>query len=128
MMNAAKTVMIVDDEPGVLHLTARILEANDYRAIKAKNGQECLAKLEEEVLPDVILLDIMMPGLGTMEILSAIEKDSRLSEVKIILLSAVHLPEAKEKGLLERKQVVDFIEKSFTTRRMLDAIEKALTL
>lgn len=127
-MNAAKTVMIVDDEPGVLNLTARILEANDYRAIMAKNGQECLAKLEEEeVLPDVILLDIMMPGLTTMEILSAIEKDSRLSDIKIILLSAVHLPEAEEKGLLAGKQVVDFIEKSFTTRRMLDAIEKALT-
>jgi CheY-like chemotaxis protein len=80
------------------------------------------------VLPDVILLDIMMPGLETREILSAIEKDGRLSEVKIILLSSVHLPEAEEKGLLAGKQVVDFIAKSFTTRRMLDAIEKALTL
>jgi two-component system phosphate regulon response regulator PhoB len=78
-------------------------------------------------IPDVILLDIMMPGLATKEILSAIEGDSRLSEVKIILISAVHLPEAEEKGLLAGKQVVDFIEKSFTTRRLIDAIENCMT-
>ena len=67
-----------------------------------------------------------MPGLTTREILSAIEKDSRLSEVKIILLSVVPLPEAEEKRLLASPKVVDFIEKSFTTRRMLDAVEKAI--
>jgi len=123
-----RTVMIVDDEPGVLNLIARILEANNYRTIKAKDGQECVGKLKEEVpVPDVILLDIIMPGLTTREILSAIEKDSRLSEVKIILLSAVHLPEAEEKGLLASPQVVDFIEKSFTMRRLIDAVEKAIS-
>jgi CheY-like chemotaxis protein len=123
-----RTVMIVDDEPGVLNLIARILEANNYRTIKAKDGQECLEKLKEEVpVPDVILLDIIMPGLTTKEILSAIEKDSRVSEVKIILLSAVHLPEAEEKGLLASPQVVDFIEKSFTMRRLIDAVEKAIS-
>jgi two-component system alkaline phosphatase synthesis response regulator PhoP len=126
MMSEAKTVMIVDDEPGVLNMIARILEANNYRTIKAKDGQECLEELKEEV-PDVILLDIMMPGLATKEILSAIEGDGRLSEVRIILLSAIHLPEAEEKGLLAGKQVVDFIEKSFTTRRLIDAIENCMT-
>lgn len=125
MTSEAKTVMIVDDEPGVLNLIARILEANNYRTIKAKDGWECMEKLKEEV-PDVILLDIMMPGLTTNEILSRIEQDGRLSDIKIIVLSAVHLPEAEEKGLLKRKQVVDFIEKSFTMRRLIDAIEKAL--
>ncbi len=121
-----RTVMIVDDEPGVLELVARILEANNYRTIKAKDGQECLEKMKEEV-PEVILLDILMPGLTTGEILSAIEKDGRLSELKIILLSAVHLPEAEEKGLLASPQVVDFIEKSFTMRRLIDAVEKAIS-
>lgn len=122
-----RTVMIVDDEPGMSNLIARILDANNYRTIKAKDGQECLEKLKEEVpVPDVILLDIIMPGLTTMEILSAIEKDSRLSAVKIILLSVVHLPEAEEKGLLAGEQVVDFIEKSFTMRRLIDAVERAI--
>ncbi len=122
---SAKTVMIVDDEPGVVALIARILEANNYRTIKARDGQECLERVKEDV-PDVILLDILMPGLTTREILSALEKDSRLSTVKIILLSAVHLLEAEEKGLLAGKQVVDFIEKSFTTRRLIEAIKKAI--
>lgn len=120
-----KTVMIVDDEPDVLLSVAQILEANKYRAIKAKDGRECLDKLKEEI-PGVLLLDIMMPGLTSKEILGVIEKDSRLAEIKVIFLTAVHSLEAEEEGLLASKQVVDFIEKPFTVRRMLDAIEKAI--
>ncbi|MCW3131068.1 MAG: response regulator [Methanophagales archaeon] len=120
-----KNVMIVDDEPDVLDTIAQILVRNGYKIIKAKNGQECLDRLKEEI-PDVILLDIMMPGLTAKEILKAIEKDSRLSRVKIIFLTAIHMPEAEEGGLLASKQVVDFIEKPFTIRRMIDAIEKAI--
>jgi CheY-like chemotaxis protein len=68
----------------------------------------------------------MMPGLTTKEILGAIEKDSRLSGVKIIFLTAVHIAEAEEEGLLAGKQVVDFIQKPFTMRRLIDAIERAI--
>ena len=120
-----KTVMVVDDEPDVLDTIAQILVTNGYKTIEAKDGQECLAKLREEI-PDIVLLDIMMPGLNTKEILRAIEKDHRLSGVKIIFLTAIHMPEAEEEGLLASKQVVDFIEKPFTIRRMIDAIEKAI--
>lgn len=122
-----KTVMVVDDEPDVLNKLAQILVANDFKTIKSKDGQECLNKLKHEI-PDVILLDIMMPGVTTKEILRAIEKDSRLSRVKIIFLTAVHLPEAEEEGLVASQQVVDFIEKPFTIKRLMDAIEKALKL
>lgn len=117
--------MIVDDEPDVLLSVEQILDANNYRAIKAKDGNECLDKLKEEI-PDVILLDIMMPGLTSKEILWTIEKDRRLAKIKIIFLTAVHLLEAEEERLLVSKQVVDFIEKPFTIREMLDAIEKAI--
>ena len=116
--------MVVDDIPALLEMIAQMLDANEYKTIKAKDGQECLDKLKEQI-PDIILLDIMMPGLTTKEILGAIEKDSRLSKVKIIFLTAIHIAEAKEEGLLAGKQVVDFIEKPFTMRRLIDAIERA---
>jgi CheY-like chemotaxis protein len=124
-MTETKTVMIVDDEADVLLSVSQILEANNYRTIKARDGQECLDKLREEK-PDVLLLDIMMPGLTSKEILRAIEKDSRLARMKIIFLTAIHSLEAEEEGLLASKQIVDFIEKPFSVRRMLDAIEKAI--
>ncbi len=117
--------MVVDDEPDVLLSVAQILESNNYRTIKAKDGYECLECLKE-VTPDVLLLDIMMPGLTSKEILEMIAKESSLSQVKIIFLTAVHSQEAEEGGLLASRQVVDFIEKPFTVRRMLDAIEKAM--
>ena len=124
-MTETKTVMVVDDEPDVLATIVQILDANNYKTIEAKDGQECLDKLKGEI-PDVILLDIMMPGLTTGEILGAIEKDSRLARVKIIFLTAIHLLEAEEEGLLASEQVVDFIEKPFTISRMIAAIEKAI--
>ncbi|MFV9676082.1 MAG: response regulator [Methanosarcinales archaeon] len=126
-MTETKTVMVVDDEPDVLLSVAQILESNNYRTIKAKDGYECLECLKEET-PDVLLLDIMMPGLTSKEILARIAEESSLSQVKIIFLTAVHSQEAEEGGLLASKQVVDFIEKPFTVRRMLDAIEKATKL
>ncbi|MCW3134757.1 MAG: response regulator [Methanophagales archaeon] len=122
-MGERKTIMIVDDEPDVLLSVGQILEANNYRTIKAKDGHECLEKLKEEI-PDVLLLDIMMPGLTSKEILNAIEKDSRFAGIKIIFLTAVHMLEAEEEDLLALKQVVDFIGKPFTMRELLDAIEK----
>lgn len=124
-MTETKTVMVVDDEPDVLLSVAQILESNNYRTIKAKDGYECLECLKE-VTPDVLLLDIMMPGLTSKEILEMIAKESSLSQVKIIFLTAVHSQEAEEGGLLASRQVVDFIEKPFTVRRMLVAIEKAM--
>jgi two-component system alkaline phosphatase synthesis response regulator PhoP len=118
-----KTVMVVDDVPDVLTSIVQILDANQYKTIKAKDGQECLEELKEEI-PDVILLDIMMPGLTTQEILDNMDRDSRLAEVKIIFMTAIHLLEAEERGLLASQRVVDFIEKPFTIKRMVDAIEK----
>jgi putative two-component system response regulator len=126
-MTETKTVMVVDDEPDVLLSVAQILESNNYRTLKAKDGYECLECLKEET-PDVLLLDIMMPGLTSKEILAMIAEESSLSQVKIIFLTAVHSQEAEEEGLLASRQVVDFIEKPFTVRRMLDAIEKAIKL
>ncbi|PXF53901.1 MAG: hypothetical protein C4B56_00410 [Candidatus Methanophagaceae archaeon] len=127
MSTHTATVMVVDDEPDVLLSVNQILDANNYRTIKARDGYECLAKLKEEV-PDVLLLDIMMPGLTTKELLNEIEKDSRLAGMKIIFLTAIHSLEAEEIGLLNSKRVVDFIEKPFSVRRMLEAVEKAIKL
>ncbi|MCW7077405.1 MAG: response regulator [Candidatus Syntrophoarchaeum sp.] len=121
-----KTVMVVDDEQDVLLSVTQILEANNYRTIKASDGYECLEKLKEEI-PEVILLDIMMPGLTSREILEEITKDGRLAKVKIIFITAVHSLEAEEAGLLNASQVVDYIEKPFSMKRLLDAIEKVVT-
>ncbi len=120
-----KTIMVVDDEPDVLLSIVQILEANDYSTIKARDGYTCLEKLKEEV-PDLILLDIMMPGLTSMEILNSIAKDSRLAKIKIIFITAVHSLEAEEEGLLTFNQVSDYIEKPFSVKQLLNAIQEAV--
>ena len=55
-------ILVVDDEPINVKILAAILEANDYQVRSAFSGEECLRRVAEET-PDVILLDIMMPGM-----------------------------------------------------------------
>ena len=96
-----KTVMVVDDEPDLLATIVQVLDANNYRTIQAKDGRECLDRLKEDI-PNIILLDIMMPGLTTEEILSAIEKDHPITynDVDLSRSSLVY----RIRKLLDRKE------------------------
>jgi len=58
-----KKIMVVDDEPDILFTVGQMLEMCGYEVIKAGNGEECLSKLGE-VIPDLVLLDIMMPEIS----------------------------------------------------------------
>jgi CheY-like chemotaxis protein len=55
MTSEAKTVMVVEDIPNLLEMIVQMLDANNYKTIKAKDGQECLDKLKEEI-PDIRLV------------------------------------------------------------------------
>ena len=66
-----KTILIVDDDPDVLVSISRILRVNEYKVVTAGDGEECLKKVDE-VKPDLILLDIMMPGMPVEEVVKQI--------------------------------------------------------
>ena len=60
-------ILVVDDEPINVKILAAILEANDYQVRSAFSGEECLRRVAEET-PDVILLDVMLPGMNGFEV------------------------------------------------------------
>ncbi|HEC81348.1 MAG TPA: response regulator [Thermoplasmatales archaeon] len=120
-----KTVLVVDDEPDILATVAEILEMNEYIVFTARNGNQCLEKLED-LTPDLILLDIMMPGITTKEILDEIEQDKKLEKTKIIFLTAVGLTETEKEHLLARKHVIDFIQKPFDVDDLLKRVKSAV--
>lgn len=120
-----KTVLVVDDEPDILDTISEVLEINGFVPLTARNGNECLEKLED-LTPDLILLDVMMPGLTTKEILDEIEQDKLLQNVKIIFLTAVGMTEAEKEHLLSRRQVVDFIQKPFDIDDLLNSVKLAV--
>ena len=81
-------ILIVDDEAAGRHTLESILEGQDYQIVMAENGPEAIEKAQK-ILPDVILLDVMMPGMDGFEVCKRLRADPLLAEVPIIFLTAL---------------------------------------
>ena len=114
-----KTILVVDDEPDIRDSVRMILEKNGYKVITAEDGDQCLNKLQETT-PDLILLDIMMPGTPVTEIVKQIK------DVKIAFMSVVRISDARKKGLCIQDNVVDFFQKPFNVIDLIDRVELLL--
>lgn len=112
-----KTILVVDDEPDIRDSVKTILEANGYNIETAVNGDDC-AKKAPSVKPDLIVLDIMMPGTPVREILP------KLKKFNIIFLSAVRTTEAEKEDLMKESNIVDFVEKPFDIDTLLKHVKK----
>ena len=84
----SSTILIVDDEIAGLHTLESILDGQGYQIVMAQSGPEALEKTRE-LLPDVILLDVMMPGMDGFEVCRQIRNDPLLAEMPIIMLTAL---------------------------------------
>ncbi len=91
-------IMIVDDDERNTRLLKAQLEAEGYGTMAALSGQECLSQLRER-LPDLILLDIMMPGLSGFEVAGRLKADSRTKNIPIIMITALEDRDSKIKAL-----------------------------
>ncbi len=80
-------VLIVEDDPGTLHLFELVVKREGYSAHCAINGDEAIAFLQQNV-PDVVLLDLGLPGPGGAEILQFIQQTPALARTKTIVISA----------------------------------------
>lgn len=87
-MSDKSIILIVDDEPAGRHTLESILEGQDYQLVMAENGLEAIEKAKT-ILPDVILLDVMMPGMDGFEVCRRLRNDPHLAEVPIIILTAL---------------------------------------
>ncbi len=112
-----KTIMVVDDEPDNITTVKTILEKNGFKVVSAVNGDDCLKKLEK-VTPDLILMDIMMPGTPVREVVS------KIKNIKIAYLSVVRTSEAEKEELLKAKNIVDFIQKPFDIHELIKKVKK----
>ena len=118
---AGKTILIVDDEFGVLEVLEFILNDAGFKVVSAVNGQEALARLEE-TRPDLAIVDFMMPILDGNAVIKAIRSDNRLRDIPIILVSA--LP---EKTIRERCDGYDtFLRKPYKTEQLIEEISKLI--
>lgn len=92
------TILIVDDEPKNIRLLEALLGLEDYLTRSAASGEEALASIKEQA-PDLILLDIMMPGMTGYEVASALKADPATANIPIIMVTALTDRDARLTGL-----------------------------
>lgn len=104
------TILIVDDEFSGRQTLESILEGEGYNIVMAENGPQALSKAKS-ILPDVILLDVMMPGMTGFEVCEKIRSDPEVAEIPIIILTALDDRDSLLTGL--KAGADDFISKPF---------------
>jgi len=118
-------ILIVDDVPENLRLLSNILLSKGYNARKALNGQMAL-KAVAGALPDLILLDIMMPNMNGYQVCECLKTDPRTADIPVIFLSA--LSEAFDKVKAFAAGGADYITKPFQVEEVLARVENQLSL
>ena len=104
------TILIVDDEYSGRETLQSILEGEGYNLVMADNGPQAITKAKS-ILPDVILLDVMMPGMTGFEVCEKIRSDPQVAEIPIIILTALDDRDSLLRGL--KAGADDFISKPF---------------
>ena len=120
----AKTILIIEDDKFLRELIARKLLEEDYEVSEAVDGEEGIKKVIEEK-PDLVLLDLILPGIDGFEVLSQMKKESTLASIPVIILSNLGQKEDVEKGL--KMGAVDYLIKAhFTPGEIIDKIKATL--
>jgi len=116
-------VMVVDDEHDLREMIDIMMKKEGYITETAENGGDFLNKIDG-FQPDIVTLDVMMPGLTTKEILQKLQE--KTSKPKIILLTVVRFSDEEKEKILQMGNVVDYVTKPFDFENLLNAIRKHL--
>ena len=120
-----KIIMIVDDDPDIVGVTTHCLQylyPSEFMVLSANNGDTCL-KILKSVTPDIILLDIMIPGINGWEIYDKLKMNQNWRDIPIIFLTARDDKTAKNTGKLLGD---GFIQKPFDIDELKKNIDKTL--
>jgi CheY-like chemotaxis protein len=120
MAGSLATVLICDDEPSLRELI-RVSLNGPYSFAEADDGEESL-EIARRLRPDVVILDMMMPRLSGLEVLSELRRDEDLSGTRVIVLTAQ--PAAREEALREGADLV--MVKPFEPDEITAAVEEVL--
>jgi len=118
-----KKILIVDDEPNIVMSLEYTFKKNNFEVFIARDGQEALDILTRQ-LPDIIILDIMMPLVDGFETLQQIKKNDQLSHCKVVFLSAKNKESDIEKGLALGADA--YLTKPFSIKKVVEQVNELL--
>ena len=120
----AKKILIIEDDKFLRELIARKLAKDEFEVSEAIDGEEGVKKIKEKK-PDLILLDLILPGIDGFEVLSRMKEESTVASTPVIILSNLGQKEDIEKGL--KMGAVDYLIKAhFTPGEIIEKIKNAL--
>jgi DNA-binding response OmpR family regulator len=115
-MSGKRAILIVDDDPALLKMAGEILRS-DFEVSCAKSGLEAISLIKNDFLPDLILLDVDMPGMNGFNTLRKLREIEAAALIPVIFLTGVNTPDAELEGLSAGG--VDYITKPFVREILL---------
>jgi two-component system, OmpR family, alkaline phosphatase synthesis response regulator PhoP len=119
----AKFVLIVDDEPNIVLSLEFLMKKEGYEVRSVANGEEAMQVITEKI-PDLILLDVMMPRKDGYEVCQELRATPSWKDIKIIMLTAKGRDVEREKGLALGAN--DYITKPFATQELVEKVKSLL--
>jgi DNA-binding response OmpR family regulator len=117
-------ILVADDDPVILRLLQVNFRLEGFHVETAPHGEEAL-KRAREFLPDLILLDVMMPGLDGWEVCRQLKEDASTANIPVIFLSARAQDEDRRRGY--SLGVVEYVTKPFDPGALVETVRRALT-
>ncbi len=119
-----KTILVIEDDKFLRELMAQKLVKEGYTVAEAVDGEEGLKKVKE-VKPDLVLLDLILPGIDGFEVLTNIKESSEVSQIPVIILSNLGQREDVERGL--KLGAADYLIKAhFTPGEIIEKIKNII--
>jgi DNA-binding response OmpR family regulator len=119
----SKKILIADDEPNIVAAIEFLLQQSGYEVHVARNGEEAL-ELVESCIPDLVLLDVMMPKKSGYEVCTRIRERADWRHIKVVMLSAKGREAEVNKGLSIGADL--YVTKPFSTRELIATIKRLL--
>lgn len=116
-------VLIVDDEPNIVVPLQFLMERNGYETVVAQSGEEALEAISKEK-PDLVLLDIMLPGIDGFEVCEIVKLNPEWKHIKIIFLTAKGRDVDIAKGMVLGAD--EYIPKPFSNKQIVESVQKLL--
>jgi DNA-binding response OmpR family regulator len=116
-------ILIADDEPNILISLEFLMKREGYEVLLARDGDAALAAILRE-RPDLVLLDVMMPGRSGLDVCQAVRADEQLSATKIVLLTAKGRDTDVAKGMA--LGATDYMTKPFSTKDLAARVRALL--
>lgn len=118
-MNTGKKILIADDEPDILEIIQFNLQAEGYDVTTARNGDEALEKAKK-IQPDLIILDIMMPGKNGIEVCNLLRLNPAFRQTLVVFLTALSDEKSEIKGL--ETGADDYISKPISPKVLVSKV------